>query len=154
MLTPQENKPDGGSYAGQFGALCYRTTEAGDTEILLITTRGTKRWSITKGWPMEGRKPHQVAELEAWEEAGVVGSAKKRSYGRYDYLKKLSGGDRVQAVVDVHVLRVNRTKRHFPERGERRLAWFSPDEAARLVEEPRLRKLIRRFGASTPPKND
>jgi len=147
-LAPKKDEPDRGSCLGQLGALCYRTTEAGGTEILLITTRETKRWTIPKGWPIEGRKPHQVAEQEAWEEAGVVGHAKKRSYGSYDYRKKLSDGERVSAVVDVHVLAVKRTKRRFPERGERRLAWFSPDEAARLVEEPRLQKLIRRFGAS------
>lgn len=149
-LTPQGDELDSGSCVEQIGALCYRITEAGGTEILLITTRETKRWTIPKGWPIEGRKPHQVAEQEAWEEAGVVGHAKRRSYGAYDYLKRLSDGEWVSAVVDVHVLAVKRTKRRFPERRERRLAWFSPDEAARLVEEPRLQKLVRRFGASKP----
>ena len=118
----QDDEPVSENCVGQFGALCYRRTETGVTEILLITTRETKRWTIPKGWPVDGRKPHQVAEQEAWEEAGVVGYAKKRPYGSYVYLKRLSAGDRVQAVVDVNVLEVKRTRRRFPERGERRMA--------------------------------
>ena len=34
-------------------------------------------WVIPKGWPMENRKSHQVAEQEAFEEVGVKGKAEK-----------------------------------------------------------------------------
>ena len=77
-LTPRDDEPVSEDCVGQFGALCYRRTETGATEILLITAGETKRFTIPKGWPVDGRKPHQVAEQEAWEEAGVVGHAKKR----------------------------------------------------------------------------
>lgn len=133
----------------QFGALCIRDTPAGSLEVLLITTRETKRWTIPKGWPIKGRKPHQVAEQEAWEEAGAVGRAAKRAVGAYDYIKRLADGEEVSATVDVHVLEVKRMKKRFPERRERKLKWLSPEKAARLVAEPRLQKLLRGFCAST-----
>ena len=37
----------------QTGALCYRKTKSGGLEILLITSRRTKRWIGPKGWPMK-----------------------------------------------------------------------------------------------------
>ena len=37
----------------QFAALCYRV-RAGKTEILLVTSRGTGRWIVPKGWPEAG----------------------------------------------------------------------------------------------------
>ena len=133
----------------QFGALCVRGSPLAAREVLLITTRQTKRWTIPKGWPIKGRKPYQVAEQEAWEEAGVIGRAHKRPIGNYDYIKKLDSGEQVRATVEVHVLDVRRSKRKFPERRERDLAWVAVEEAARLVAEPGLEKLIRRFGEAS-----
>ena len=40
----------------QFAALCYRI-KAGNPEILLITSRGTGRWIVPKGWPEDGMTP-------------------------------------------------------------------------------------------------
>jgi hypothetical protein len=34
----------------QYAALCWR--DEGELEILLITSRETRRWLIPKGWPM------------------------------------------------------------------------------------------------------
>ncbi|MDM9644866.1 NUDIX hydrolase [Rhizobium sp. S163] len=128
----------------QFGALCLRSG-AGGTEILLITTRQTKRWTIPKGWPIRGMKPHRVAECEAWEEAGVEGRARRRSVGSFTYMKTLDDGVRVPATVDVHLLDVRRCNRIFPERKERTLAWLAPGKAARLVAEPELQKILRKL---------
>ncbi|WP_375337303.1 NUDIX domain-containing protein [Rhizobium binae] len=47
-------------------------------EVLLITSHESGPWTIPKGWPITQLAPHQVAEREAWEEAGVRGKAKKR----------------------------------------------------------------------------
>ncbi|MFC6583776.1 NUDIX hydrolase [Sulfitobacter aestuariivivens] len=51
----------------QFAALCYRVKK-GKVQVLLVTSRGTKRWIVPKGWPMDGKTPAQSAALEAWEE--------------------------------------------------------------------------------------
>jgi hypothetical protein len=36
----------------QYGALPYHFTKGGELEILLVTTRRSKRWTIPKGWPI------------------------------------------------------------------------------------------------------
>ena len=129
----------------QYAAICYRRSPVlKDVEILLITSRDSRRWIIPKGWPIVGKLPHQVAEREAWEEAGVKGKARKKSFGYYTYLKSLDTGDTVPAVVQVHLLEVAELVERFPERGQRQLQWFSPNEAAAHVREPELKSLMRR----------
>ena len=129
----------------QYAAICYRRSPVlKDVEILLITSRDSSRWIIPKGWPIVGKLPHQVAEREAWEEAGVKGKARKKSFGYYTYLKSLDTGDTVPAVVQVHLLEVAELVERFPERGQRQLQWFSPNEAAAHVREPELKSLMRR----------
>ena len=43
----------------QYAALPYRI-EARQVWILLITSRGTQRWVIPKGWPMTGDRTSVV----------------------------------------------------------------------------------------------
>jgi 8-oxo-dGTP pyrophosphatase MutT (NUDIX family) len=57
----------------QYGALPYRFTEAAALEVLIVTTRQSKRWIIPKGWPIKGLTPSKSAAREAFEEAGVIG---------------------------------------------------------------------------------
>ena len=59
----------------QYAALPYRTSEASGVEVLLVTSRTTRRWIIPKGWPKRGMPPYDTAAREAFEEAGVVAHA-------------------------------------------------------------------------------
>ncbi|MGG6892316.1 NUDIX hydrolase [Rhizobium sp. BR 315] len=135
----------GSHSAAQVGALCFRHTEIGQIEVLLITTRETRRWTIPKGWPIKGLKPHEVAEREAWEEAGIKGKAKKKPYGYYTYLKRLADSRTIPAVVEVHALEVKEACDIFPEFGQRVLIWLPPAEAALQVPEPELKGLLAAF---------
>jgi 8-oxo-dGTP pyrophosphatase MutT (NUDIX family) len=56
----------------QFAALCYRVVKK-KVKVLVISSRGTGRWIVPKGWPMDGKTPADAALQEAWEEAGVIG---------------------------------------------------------------------------------
>lgn len=134
-----------GQMAEQFGTLCYRPDPHGAVEVLIITTRETQRWTIPKGWPIKGLKPHQVAEREAWEEAGIKGKAKKRPFGYYSYLKTLDDGRVVPSIVEVHLLRTEQVCNKFLEQGQRSLAWVFPEEAALRVQEPELKGLFRKL---------
>jgi hypothetical protein len=40
----------------QYGVLPYRFTETNSLEVLLVTTRQTRRWIVPKGWPIKGLK--------------------------------------------------------------------------------------------------
>ena len=125
----------------QLAALPYRTGKDGTVEVLLITSRGPGRWLIPKGWPMEGKEPHEAAATEAYEEAGALGDTGKTCIGRYASRKRLKSGD-IDCQVDVYPLEVSRLKEKWPERAERARKWFKAKKAAALVEEPGLESLI------------
>ena len=95
----------------QFGALCYRIVK-NKAQVLLITSRRTKRWVIPKGWPMQGKTPGDSALQEAWEEAGVIGKVTGPCLALYtlcgdglssesdNLVRPLSGGRTPQAQMD------------------------------------------------------
>jgi hypothetical protein len=64
----------------QVAALVYRY-EAHELQILVITSRGTGRWIIPKGWPQVGRTLADTAAREAYEEAGVRGEISSQPIG-------------------------------------------------------------------------
>jgi 8-oxo-dGTP pyrophosphatase MutT (NUDIX family) len=127
----------------QYAALPYRV--GGGVEILLITSRETGRWVLPKGWPMKGRKAHAAAAREALEEAGVRGKIGKSAIGRYSYGKRLSNGAVLACMVEVYPLAVARQLTRWPEQDQRTLGWFSPSDAAELVDEAELAALIEAF---------
>ncbi|AYD05101.1 hypothetical protein RRU01S_24_00720 [Agrobacterium rubi TR3 = NBRC 13261] len=94
---------------------------------------------------MAKKKPHEVASQEAWEEAGVRGRVRKKAWGHYTYVKRLGDGEFIPAMVQVHLLDVQRMEDDFPERHQRDLQWFSPRLAASAVGEPELRGLFARL---------
>jgi 8-oxo-dGTP pyrophosphatase MutT (NUDIX family) len=127
----------------QYAALPWRIQ--GGPEILLLTSRDTRRWVIPKGWPMKGRKPHMTAALEALQEAGLLGKIAKAKFGSFHYDKRLNSGEAVVCSVDVFPLRVLRQRKKWPEKDQRITQWFPPAEASGLVDEPELSEMIRSF---------
>ncbi len=125
----------------QFAALPYRF-EKGELEVMLITSRGRGRWVIPKGWPMLGRKPHQAAEIEAFQEAGVKGKIDKKPIGTYAYSKRLPDGEDRLFLVVVYPLRVTLEAVKWREQAERQRSWFTKGDAADRVEEGGLAEII------------
>ena len=128
----------------QFGALCYRV-EQGVVQILLITSRRTKRWILPKGWPEDGLTPAQAAANEAREEAGVTGKIKQRPIGVYSYEKHVENAGSLPCMVTLYALKVKTQCDSYPEQSERQRQWFSCEEAASRVAEPELARLIKAF---------
>jgi 8-oxo-dGTP pyrophosphatase MutT (NUDIX family) len=114
-------------------------------EILLASSRGTRRWIIPKGWPMKGRKPHATAAIEALQEAGILGKIEKTPIGRYHYLKRLQNGAALLCRVDVFPMRVLRQRKNWPEKDQRITQWVTAERAAELVDEAELSELISAF---------
>ena len=127
----------------QYGALPWRAGLG--VEILLITSRETRRWVIPKGWPMGKLSPAQAAAREAFEEAGVEGLTDGRPFGHYVYDKRLKNGKFRQLNVAVFPMRVVTEHGDWPEKHERETRWFSAAEAAGQVAEPALAELIQNF---------
>jgi 8-oxo-dGTP pyrophosphatase MutT (NUDIX family) len=129
----------------QYAALPWRRAETGELEVLLITSRESRRWVIPKGWPIKGLTSPKTAAREAFEEAGVKGDVGKKKLGAYHYDKRLRSG-RVQHVrVHVYALEVRIEAEAWPEQGQRDKLWTLLGEAAGLVDEPELQALIDAF---------
>jgi len=128
----------------QFAALCYRIRR-GKPEILMITSRGSGRWIVPKGWPIDGLTPAASAAQEAWEEAGVIGAAYDRCLGLYSYNKVLEDGSGLPCVAMVYPIKVKSLAKDFPEKGQRVRQWMTPKKAASLVAEPELARILKDF---------
>jgi 8-oxo-dGTP pyrophosphatase MutT (NUDIX family) len=125
----------------QVAALPVRVAE-GQPEVLLLTSRETKRWVIPKGWPMKGKKNWAAAAQEAKEEAGVIGRTEKKPVGNFLYFKRRAAHyDLVQ--VEVYVLHYEKRLAVYKEKGQREARWFPLEDAADQVEEPGLTALLR-----------
>ena len=129
----------------QSSALCFRI-KRGRPKILLVTTRKSRRWIIPKGWPVPGQSPAEAAATEAFEEAGVTGKVSEIPLGMYSYTKtEVPNQGDLPCMVALFPLKVKKKHATFPERTERRRKWMSPKKAAKLVDEPELRKIIKSF---------
>jgi len=128
----------------QVAALCYRHAGSG-LQILVVTSRETRRWVLPKGWPKAGLDAAGAALEEAWEEAGVTPvSPRGHKIGCYRYAKRLDGGLPLNTDVHVFAFEVAGLQDSYPEVGQRERRWMSPDEAAAAVDEPDLQDLLRR----------
>ncbi|GLK84432.1 NUDIX hydrolase [Ancylobacter defluvii] len=131
----------------QIAALPFRVSPEGQLEILLLTSRETHRAVIPKGWPIKNHKDWKSAQVEARQEAGVIGEIGRKPFGEYRYWKRL---DQHFALIKVEVfpLAVTRQLADWPERHERVQRWFQAEGAALLIDEPELGDLIRDFAES------
>jgi 8-oxo-dGTP pyrophosphatase MutT (NUDIX family) len=114
----------------------------GQRLVMLVTSRETRRWVLPKGWPEKKLGPHELAAKEAFEEAGLEGEIGREPIGSYRYAKRRWNGRTVQCEVDVFPLAVERQLEDWPERAERETEWFTPAEAALLVDESGLVALL------------
>lgn len=127
----------------QVAALVCRTGPHGK-EVLLITSRDTRRWIIPKGWCHKGLSRAQSAVREAFEEAGIRGKVKRKPIGAFVYEKVIDAtGRSLDCLVDVFQVTFKKQAMKWPERGQRDVRWMTPAKAARAVVEPDLRKILR-----------
>ena len=130
----------------QIGALPYRITGAGELEILLVTTRGTGRWIVPKGWPMPGMSDSKAAAQEAYEEAGVLGQVGLRPIGTFLHEKQADDGHAgTRSRVTVYPLKVTSTLSFWKEAHQRQIGWVTPEQALEMVQNDELRALIDAF---------
>jgi 8-oxo-dGTP pyrophosphatase MutT (NUDIX family) len=125
----------------QYAALPYVALD-GELSVCLITSRGTRRWIIPKGWPKPQLQPHELAAREAEEEAGLVGEIAADPIGSYTYRKRLHFFASADCRVVVYPLLVTAQYGHWPEQAERNLIWVPAPKAAGMVREPELAQLL------------
>ncbi|WP_342665670.1 NUDIX hydrolase [Niveispirillum irakense] len=131
----------------QCAALPYRLID-GQPQVMLVTSRETRRWIIPKGWAKKKFEPCDMAAREAFEEAGVRGSIDPTPIGEYRYMKRMADGDSIACEVTVFLLRVEEELTEWPERRQRERQWMAPLEAARLVSDTDLVPILERLGST------
>ena len=144
QLPLKLDSDDKRSVRTQFGALCWRK-HRDEVQVLLITSRGSGRWVLPKGWPQDGATPAEAAMTEAWEEAGVTGKIKQICLGIYSYSKEMKGEPDLPCVVAVFPVKVTRLEKDWPEAKERKRRWFPIRKAAAMVREPELAVMLKKF---------
>lgn len=123
-------------YVQQSAVIPFRRRN-GQLEVLLITSSRSKRWVIPKGDKETELSPRESAAREALEEAGIEGAVSGEAVGTYAYEK---GGDRCRVRVFAMAVEVMHEKW---QESFRRRRWLDPREAARLVNEKGLKRLLR-----------
>lgn len=127
--------------ARQVAALVWRQAGSG-IEVLLVTSRIGGHWLLPKGWHIEGKTAADSALQEAFEEAGIQGESGTEPIGAFDYRKIRKQGDALDCTVDVFAVRPRRLLGDWPEKQQRRRAWFTLSEAAARVTEPDLGRFL------------
>jgi 8-oxo-dGTP pyrophosphatase MutT (NUDIX family) len=128
----------------QVAALPWRRGLEG-IEVLLITSRETRRWVIPKGWPHKNEPGTIAVAREALEETGAGGRVDETPLGEYRYVKINKSGRQRRVRVSVYPLEVVQEHAEWPEMAVREKLWTTVAEASSMVEEPELRTLIARF---------
>lgn len=119
-----------------------------DGLVCLVTSRSGRRWVIPKGLIDPGHTAGEAALVEAWEEAGLLGTL-QGPLGSFHYEKNT-----IDHHVTVFILRVSEEKASWPEQSIRRREWVSIDEAINRVDEPGLKELLRTWLLQTSPSTD
>jgi 8-oxo-dGTP pyrophosphatase MutT (NUDIX family) len=132
----------------QFGVIAWRRAGADGVEVLLITSRETRRWVPPRGNAIPGLRPYESAAQEAFEEAGVRGGVQPDAIGTYRYGKRAKDGRVTPALVHLYPMLVTEEADAWPERQQRERRWFAPEAAAAAVDEADLADLIRDFPLS------
>lgn len=130
----------------QFAALPMRGSGRA-LEVMLVTSRDTRRWVLPKGWPKGWAEDHltasKLAAKEAFEEAGLLGRVSNVPISSYEYQKRLPESESTTCEVTIFPMQVDVELDGWPERDERRRQWFGVRVAAQLVQEPDLADLLK-----------
>lgn len=126
----------------QIAALPWRRDAHGRLEILLVTSRTSRRWILPKGWPISGMSGAEVAHTEAVEEAGVDGIVAAVPVGSYEYVKDRGQRSARRGHAEVYALEVTDERQVWKEMHQRERRWVSATEGAVLVCEIDLSRLL------------
>ncbi len=101
-------------------------TNENEPKVALVTTRSGSRWTFPKGHTEEGRCDREVAEEEAYEEAGLIGEVQSLyqefgiNFGSSDKLR-------------LYRMNIREILDQWPESGERQRVLVSIQQAEKLL---------------------
>jgi phosphohistidine phosphatase len=130
-----KNKPD--YYYYQSGVIPYRFKKK-EMQILLITTRRGKEWTIPKGIIEERFEDPESAVKEAFEEAGLIGNIDETISWQFRFRKWGGICD-----VKLYPMQVEKELEDFPENKVRAKKWLSVKDAVKLVKFEKVKECIK-----------
>lgn len=123
----------------QLGILPYTFIDR-RLNLLLITSSSGNRWILPKGRQEPDMTPHEVAIMEAVEEAGVLGTLRQDLRTRC----RMADGRHLQ----LYALKISKLLKSWPEENVRRRRLFPFRDALEMIGDPGLAGAVRRLGAA------
>jgi 8-oxo-dGTP pyrophosphatase MutT (NUDIX family) len=110
-----------------------------DGKLCIVRSSSGKRWIVPKGCQEPGMTLSEIALMEAWEEAGLVGVLNPEPVGSYLY-------DKWGATchVTVYLMGVTDSAEAYPEAMIRDRAWVTPALAMLRIRDAGLRAVLRK----------
>ena len=91
-------------------------------------------------------QPHTLFANDTADACFFIGFDGEQCVGLYSYTKAEENDEPdIPCVVALFPIEVTKKHSNYPEKGERRRKWMSPKKAAKLVEEPELRRILKSF---------
>ena len=123
----------------QLGILPYTFIDR-RLHLLLITSSSGNRWIFPKGRQEPDMTPHEVAVMEAVEEAGVLGTL------RQDLRTRCQMAD--GRFLQLYALKISKLLKSWPEENVRRRRLFPFSDALEMLGDPGLVKAVRRLAVT------
>ncbi len=120
----------------ELGALAF-SRKGKRLRLILVTTKKTQRWICPKGQPEKGVDDHDVAVMEAFEEAGVTGEVMPEISREY----VSHSGKRIR----LFPLLVEKIHKQWPEKRQRRRCVCSLRQALGLISDEGLRQCVEKL---------
>jgi adenylate cyclase len=127
----------------QLGILPYTFIDR-RLHLLLVTSSSGNRWIFPKGRQEPDMTPHEVAIMEAVEEAGVLGTL------RQDLRTRCQMAD--GRFLQLYALKISKLLKRWPEENIRRRRLFPFSDALEMIGDPGLVKAVRRLAVAINPK--
>jgi len=126
----------------EYGVVPWNMDRTGAIRLLLVSARGRRGWTVPKGPLMPGLNGRETAMREAFNEGGVVGRLEPEPVGRFLYRRLDGDGAFHWHAATLFSMRVAGTLLNWPEKEDRKRAWFELNEAIAAVDDPGLRNLL------------
>lgn len=123
----------------QLGILPYTFIDR-RLHLLLITSSSGHRWILPKGRQEPDMTPHEVALMEAVEEAGVLGTL------RQDLRIRCQMAD--GRFLQLYAMKISKLLKSWPEMNVRRRRLFPLGDALEMIVDPGVTKAVRRLAAA------
>ena len=112
----------------------------GTLQVVLVTSKKSKTWTIPKGVIDRGMSPEESAAKEALEEAGIKGEVFPDEIGTYTY-DKMGGRYKVR----LYYMEVSKLKDKWDEDYFRKRKLVSPKQAIKKVVPAAVSKIMAKY---------